>query len=388
MVDRLSYIERVQTALRRSPVVALIGPRQCGKTTLARQFLQKESPLYFDLEDPVVASAFENPMSSLAPLRGLVVIDEAQRCPQIFPVLRVLVDREEAPSRFLILGSASPELSRQAAESLAGRVEIIEMAGFHLGELAGEDAHALWMRGGFPRSFLAESDGDSLEWRKQFVRTFLERDLAQLGFRMSPQVLGRFWTMISHYHGQIWNGSEIAGSMGISHQSARNYLDALEQTFMVRRHLPWFVNVGKRLVKSPKIFFRDSGIFHTLQGIDSEQALIAHPKLGASWEGFAMEQVLANLHGEEAYFYAIHGGSDLDLYLPNRSLGLEIKRRDAPRKSQSMEIAMRDLGLKDLIVVYPGTRSYELGNNIRVLPLSVTISELAGKKGLRPRTDG
>lgn len=377
MIARLCYIERVQTALRRSPVVALIGPRQCGKTTLARQFLRKESPLYFDFEDPVVASAFEDPMSSLAPLRGLVVIDEAQRCPQIFPVLRVLVDREENPARFLILGSASPELSRQSAESLAGRVETIEMGGFHSREIGGEDAHMLWLRGGFPRSFLAQTEADSVEWRKQFVRTFLERDLAQLGFRMSPQVLGRFWTMISHYHGQIWNGSEIAASMGISHQSARNYLDALEQTFMVRRLLPWFVNVGKRLVKSPRIFFRDSGIFHALQGIDSEQSLITHPKLGASWEGFALEQILSYLHGEEAYFYAIHGGSDLDLYLPNRSLGLEIKRRDAPRKSRSMEIAMRDLGLKDLIVVYPGARSYEVGENIRAMPLSGAISVLA-----------
>ena len=376
MISRLSYIKHVQTALRRGPVVALIGPRQCGKTTLARQFLIKESPLYFDLEDPVVSAAFSNPMSSLAPLRGLVVIDEAQRCPEIFPVLRVLADREENPTRFLILGSASPGLSRQAAESLAGRVEIIEMSGFHVGELEGEHAHTLWLRGGFPRSFLAESDADSVEWRKQFVRTFLERDLAQLGFRMSPQVLGRFWTMISHYHGQIWNGSEIAASMGISHQSARNYLDALEQTFMVRRVLPWFVNVGKRLVKSPKIFFRDSGIFHTLQGIDSEQSLIAHPKLGASWEGFALEQILANAQGEEAFFYAIHGGSELDLYFPNRGLGIEIKRQDAPRKSRSMEIAMRDLQLKELIVVYPGSRSYELDDKIRAMSLEGVISDM------------
>ena len=220
MISRLDYINRVQNGLRRSPVVALIGPRQCGKTTLARQVLAENSPLYFDLEDPVVAAAFENPMSSLAPLRGVVVIDEAQRCPQIFPVLRVLVDRKENPAQFLILGSASPELSRQASESLAGRVEIIEMGGFHLGELAKEESHALWLRGGFPRSFLAGSEMNSMEWRKQFVRTFLERDLAQLGFRMSPQVMGRFWTMISHYHGQIWNSSEIAASMGISHPSA------------------------------------------------------------------------------------------------------------------------------------------------------------------------
>jgi len=380
MISRLDYINRVQNGLRRSPVVALIGPRQCGKTTLARQVLAENSPLYFDLEDPVVAAAFENPMSSLAPLRGVVAIDEAQRCPQIFPVLRVLVDRKENPAQFLILGSASPELSRQASESLAGRVEIIEMGGFHLGELAKEESHALWLRGGFPRSFLAGSEMDSMEWRKQFVRTFLERDLAQLGFRMSPQVMGRFWTMISHYHGQIWNSSEIAASMGISHQSAKNYLDALEQTFMVRRVLPWFVNVGKRLVKSPKIFFRDSGIFHTLQGIESEQALISHPKLGASWEGFALEQILSSLQGEEAYFYAIHGGSDLDLYLPKHRIGLEIKRTDAPRKSRSMEIAMRDLGLKKLIVVYPGTRSYELGDQVHAMPLGDVVSSLGSSQ--------
>jgi len=376
MISRQSYIELLQIAVRRNPVVALIGPRQSGKTTLARQFLASDSPLYFDLEDPVVASAFENPMSSLAALRGLVVIDEAQRCPQIFPVLRVLADRAGIPARFLILGSASPELSRQASESLAGRVEIIEMGGFHLEEVEAEKSHGLWLRGGFPRSFLAESELDSMEWRKQFVRTFLERDLAQLGFRMSPQVMGRFWTMLSHYHGQIWNSSEIGSSMGISHQSARVYLDALEQTFMVRRLLPWFVNVGKRLVKSPKVFFRDSGIFHALQGIGSEQALIAHPKLGASWEGFALEQILAKLRGEEAYFYAIHGGSDLDLYLPNRRLGMEVKRRDAPRKTRSMEIAIQDLGLEELIVVYPGSRSYELAPRIRVMPLVEIVSKL------------
>jgi predicted AAA+ superfamily ATPase len=380
MINRIKYLDRVQAGLRRSPVVALIGPRQCGKTTLARQVLPRESPLYFDLEDPVVAAAFESPMSSLAPLRGLVVIDEAQRCPQIFPVLRVLVDREYNAARFLILGSASPELSRQAAESLAGRVEIIEMGGFDLGELSAGASHGLWLRGGFPRSFLAGSEEDSWEWRKQFVRTFLERDLGQLGFRMSPQVMGRFWTMVSHYHGQIWNGSEIAASMGISHQSARNYLDALEQTFMVRRLLPWFVNVGKRLVKSPKVFFRDSGIFHALQGIGSEQALIAHPKLGASWEGFALEQILANLRGEEAYFYAIHGGSDLDLYLPNRRMGIEIKRRDVPRMSRSMGIAIEDLGLEELMVVYPGERSFELDGKIRAVSLEAAVSEVVSWK--------
>jgi len=374
MIPRDEYEERVRVGLGRSPVVALIGPRQCGKTTLARRILAADAAGYFDLEDPVVAQAFEDPMSTLAPLRGLVVIDEAQRRPELFPVLRVLVDRDETPGRFLILGSASPELSRQAAESLAGRVEIIELSGFGLPEVGDGEGQRLWLRGGFPRSFLAASDADSLEWRRQFVRTFLERDLAQLGFGMAPAALGRFWTMISHYHGQVWNGSEIAGAMGISPQTARNYLDALEQTFMVRRLLPWFVSVGKRLVKTPKVYFRDSGLFHALQGIGSDAELIAHPKLGASWEGFALEQILQRLAGEEAYFYAIHSGSELDLYLPQRRLGIEIKRRDAPRRTRSMGIAIEDLGLERLVVVYPGSRTYALGDRIEVRPLTAVTA--------------
>lgn len=370
MIPRIGFHERVLNGLARNPVVALLGPRQCGKTTLARQFLSKESPQYFDLEDPVAAQAFQNPMTSMSPLRGLIVIDEAQRCPQIFPVLRVLADREGQPAQFLILGSASPELSRQASESLAGRIETIEMSGFNLTEVGEKQIHPLWIRGGFPRSFLSESEADSVGWRKQFVRTFLERDLAQLGFRMSPQLLGRFWTMISHYHGQIWNGSEIAASMGFSHQSSRNYLDALDQTFMVRRLLPWYVNVGKRLVKSPKIYFRDSGLFHTLQGIESESALITHPKVGASWEGFALEQILSQMPDEPAYFYSIHGGAELDLYFPNCGLGVEVKRQDAPRHTRSMDIAMRDLNLQELIVVYPGSRAYSIADRIRAVPLA------------------
>ena len=379
MISRNDYYERVRAGLARSPIVTLIGPRQCGKTTLARQFLGSESLQYFDLEDPVVASAFESPMTTLSSLSGLVVIDEAQRCPEIFPSLRVLADRDQNTARFLILGSASPDLTRQASESLAGRVEIIEMSGFHLGEV-GSDAHQqLWLRGGFPRSFLAENQGDSVEWRKQFVRTFLERDLSQMGFRMSPQVMGRFWTMVSHYHGQIWNASEIAASMGVSHQTSRNYLDALEQTFMVRRLLPWYVNVGKRLVKSPKIYFRDSGLFHTLQGIDSEVALLSHPKVGASWEGFAVEQILSTILTDDAYFYSVHGGSELDIYLPNRRIGFEIKRQDAPRLTRSMQIVIEDLKLKELLIVYPGKRAYPISDRVRAVPLYEVAKALGSK---------
>lgn len=372
VVTRASYLESVRTGLARSPVVALIGPRQCGKTTLARQLLAGDAPEYFDLEDPANRMLMENPMSMLSSLTGLVVIDEAQRAPHLFPVLRVLADREGRPATFLILGSASPELSRQASESLAGRVEIIEMAGFGLSEIAMDGHQGLWIRGSFPRSFLARTEKDSLAWRKNFTRTFLERDLATLGFGMAPQAMGRFWTMLAHYHGQLWNGSEIAASMGISPTTARQYLDALEQTCMIRRLLPWHANLdlGKRLVKTPKIYFRDSGIFHALQGIDNHAAILRHPKLVASWEGFALEHVLCALQDEDAYFYAIHSGSELDLFFPNRRMGIEVKFQDAPTVTRSMRIAMEDLDLQELLVVYPGKREYPLSDGIRAVPLA------------------
>jgi len=377
MIFRKQYFEAVRTALNRNPVAALIGPRQCGKTTLAQHFLEGKAPThYFDLEDPSVAQALEDPMVTLAPLRGLIVIDEAQRQPGIFPVLRVLADRPEMPAHFLILGSASPDLTRQAAESLAGRVEIIEMSGFALREVGSTEQHQLWMRGGFPRSFLAQDEAASYEWRRQFIRTFVERDIAQLGFRIASTAINRFWTMLSHYHGQIWNGSEIAASLGVNPQTARNYLDALEQTFMVRRLAPWYVNVGKRLVKSPKIYLRDSGLLHTLQGIRDMDALVAHPKLGASWEGFALEVLLQHYAGEDAYFYAIHSGSELDLYFPAASVGFEIKRQDAPKRTRSMDIAIEDLKLQQIYVVYPGKRSYALSDRIHALPLSGELPRL------------
>jgi hypothetical protein len=377
MIFRSSYKARLERALKRNPIVALLGLRQCGKTTLARQILPPNHPNYFDLEDPVTAALMQNPKTALEGLTGLVVLDEAQREPRLFPVLRVLADRPENPATFLILGSASPELSRQSSESLAGRVEIIEMQGFDLGETGASSVDILWQRGGFPRSFLATNDADSFDWRRNFIRTFLERDLALLGFGMSSATMGRFWTMLSHYHGQIWNGTEMAASMGIAPNTARSYLDALEQTFMIRRLLPWHANVGKRLVKSPKILFRDSGIFHALSGIRSGTDLLTHPKLGASWEGFAMEEILRAYQPDQAYFYAVHSGCELDLLLftGGKKVGVEFKRADAPSLTRSMQTAFTDLALDQLWVIYPGARSYRIGDHMTVRPLRECVLE-------------
>jgi predicted AAA+ superfamily ATPase len=371
-------LDQIKRALERSPVVALLGPRQCGKTTLAREFLASVSgdgdeaqSHYFDMEDPVVATLFENPMTALQGLKGLVVIDEAQRQPKVFPILRVLADRSAQPASFLVIGSASPELGRQAAESLAGRVEIIGMQGFGLDEVSVRAMDGLWHRGGFPRSFLAANEEDSLAWRKNFIRTFLERDLAALGFGMAPAVMGRFWSMLAHYHGQVWNGAEIAASLGIAPNSARSYLDALEQTFLVRRLPPWHESLGKRLVKAPKLYFRDTGLLHALLGARSASELLVHPKLGASWEGFALEAVLRAIDPDGAYFYAVHNGSKLDLLMfkDGRRVGVEFKRADAPARTRSMTVAMEDLRLDDLWVVYPGSRAYPIGEHMRVRPL-------------------
>lgn len=375
MIVRGAYLDRVRAGLARSPVVMLVGPRQCGKSTLARQLAEETAgggAHVFDLEDPAAAAALAQPMTALRPLRGLVVLDEVQRLPEIFPCLRVLADRDGAPARFLLLGSASPELSRQSAESLAGRVEVVEMRGFDLAEIGAGNVDALWVRGGFPRSFLAESDEDSRRWRQDFLGTFLERDLAVLGFGMAPAAMRRFWTMLSHYHGQLWNGAEIAAAMGVSPHTTRKYLDALEQTFMVRVLQPWHANLGKRLVKSPKIYLRDSGIFHALQGIPDRTGLLLHPKLGASWEGFALEEVLRAFQPDQAWFHAVHGGSELDLFFLHRGrrIGVECKREDAPRTTRSMRVTAQDLQLDRLLVVYPGTRRYALDEGIEGVPVT------------------
>lgn len=372
MVERMELITAMRKALKRSPVLMLTGPRQCGKTTLARQFMRTDRDVYFDLEDPAAAQALEDPMTTLRDMRGLVVIDEAQRQPKLFPVLRVLADRPRKPARFLLLGSASPDLSRQASESLAGRVELMEIRGFGTHETGIEKASRLWLRGGFPRSYLARSEADSYIWRNAFIQTFLERDLGVLGFNMAPKVMGRFWSMLSHYHGQVWNGSEIGAALGVTYHTAASYLDALEQTYMVRRLLPWFENVGKRVVKSPKIYIKDSGLFHSLQRVRNMQELLHHPKLGASWEGFVIEEALAAFGQPDAYFYGVHAGSELDLFFfhKGKRIGIEIKREDAPRMTKSMHVALTDLKLNKLYVIYPGEHRYALVPKVECVPFT------------------
>lgn len=372
MLERPAIHQTIAEALRRSRIVALIGPRQCGKTTLARQFLSPESANYFDLEDPESLARLEEPRTALHPLEGLVVIDEVQRRPQLFPLLRVLADRQPNPAKFLILGSASPELLRQSSESLAGRMETIELTGFQMAEVGADRSALHWLRGGFPLSFLAGNDQDSWQWRRSFIASFLERDLPSFGVGVAPAAMQRFWAMLAHYHGQTWNASEIAGSMDVSAVTTKRYLDILSATFMIRQLQPWHENIGKRQVKAPKIYFRDSGIFHSLLGIRTEAELLTHPKLGASWEGYAIEEVLRHIAPDQAYFWATHSGAELDLLLfqDGRRIGVECKRSDAPKLTPSMRIALEDLRLDELRVIYPGSKTYPLADNIAVQPLA------------------
>lgn len=372
MIDRPGLIQTIQNSLERNRVVALIGPRQCGKTTLARQFVSPDSINYFDLEDPLSLARLDQPMTALRDLRGLVVIDEIQRRPELFPILRVLADRTPLPAQFLILGSASPELLRQSSESLAGRISAISMSGFSLAEVGKEAQNKLWRRGGFPLSFTAPSEEASLEWRKDFVLTFLERDIPQFGFNIPSTSLFRFWSLLAHYHGQIWNAAEAARTLGVGESSARRYVDLLQDLFMVRLLQPWFANLSKRQVKSPKVYVRDTGLLHYLLGIHSEQELLLHPRSGASWEGYAIEEVIKAVLPDEAYFWATHSGVELDLLLikEGRRIGVECKRVDAPRLTPSMHTAIEDLELSKLLVIYPGLHPYALAENIRAIPLA------------------
>jgi predicted AAA+ superfamily ATPase len=373
MIERPRLRAAVVTALARAPVVALVGPRQVGKTTLARTFLPQASEDFLDLEQPETEALLANPMLALENRKGLVVVDEVQRATDVFKVLRVLADRTPLPCRFLVLGSAAPSLLRQASETLAGRIEVIDVGGFSLEETGAAAADTLWLRGGFPRSFTAASDADSRAWRRQFIRTFLERDLPMLGFNTPPVAMRRFWTMLAHYHGQVWNAAEPARALGVSEPTVRRLLDWLAGTFMARVLQPWHENIGKRQVKAPKVYLRDSGLLHELLGIADLPGLLSHPKAGASWEGFAIESVLARAEADEAYFWATHGGTELDLLLlkDGRRVGIECKRADAPRLTPSMTIAMKDLRLEALYVVYPGSRRYALADAIEVVPLSV-----------------
>jgi len=383
MIARKQLIQRVHQALQRSRVVALLGPRQCGKTTLARQIVPAASPNYFDLEDPRHIERLTEPMSALENLRDIVVIDEVQRRPELFPVLRVLADRTPLPARFLILGSASPGLLRQSSESLAGRIERVPMGGLTLAEVGPEAQAQHWLRGGFPRSFLAADEEASFRWRQEFVMTFLERDVPQLGFAAPALTLHRFWSMVAHYHGQIWNAAEPARSLGIGETTARRYLDLLGDLFMARQLPAWHANLKKRQVKSPKVYFRDTGLLHQLLGIRDAGELERHPKCGASWEGYVVEETLRAVEPDAAHFWATHQGAEIDLVLvkAGRLYGVECKRVDAAKLTPSMRIALEDLKLERIAAVHPGPHRYPLTDRVEAVPLAALVD---GMKGLFP----
>lgn len=371
MIQRPSYIDLLSAATRRSPVTTLLGPRQCGKTTLARMFAEGKKATYFDLESQPDLRRLQNPELMLGSLNGIVILDEIQIMPELFNVLRVLADRPKNRTRFLVLGSASPGIIKNVSETLAGRVEFIELSGFDLQEIGADSWEKLWVRGGFPRSFLARSEGDSLVWREGFIRTFLERDIPQLGVTVLSTAMRRFWTMLAHYHGQTWNASELARSMGLSDKTVRSYLDILTGTFMIRQIQPWHENIAKRQVKAPKIYFRDSGLLHSLLSLTDFHSLSGHPRMGASWEGFVLEQVLRILKPPEAFFWATYQGVEIDLLFLRRGrrFGMEFKFNEAPKVTRSMHAALETLSLDHLWVIYPGKHKYPVHEKISVWPL-------------------
>lgn len=375
MIPRRVHVRDVRRRLKSYPVVGIVGPRQVGKTTLAAQVgaAVRGQVHRFDLEDSRDLDRLAEPMAALEPLRGLVILDEVQHRPELFPTLRVLADRRRTPARFLVLGSASPGLLRQSSESLAGRIAYHELGGLGLEEVGPRSLDTLWLRGGFPRAFLARSESESVEWRRWLARSYLERDLPVLGSPAAPETMRRFWTMLAHVHGQVWNASELARSFGVSDKTVRGYLDFLASTYMVRILPPWHENLGKRQVKSPKVYFRDSGLLHVLSGVHTLRDLLDHPRCGASWEGFALEEVLRCLEAsaEEYYFWATHTGAELDLLFVRgkKRLGFEFKRSPSPGFTASMRIALADLRLSRLFVIHSGTRHYPLGTRAEAVPL-------------------
>lgn len=380
-IERTRLIKLIGDAIKRSPITAILGPRQCGKTTISRDIASRtEQTTFFDLEDPVgYQQLISAPKLALESLKGLIIIDEIQRMPELFPILRVLADRSDHPARVLILGSASPDLIKKSSETLAGRISYIDMTGFTLDEISGSKVNKLWLRGGFPRSFLASEDSDSYAWRNDFIRTFLERDIPQLGISIPSQALRRFWTMLAHYHGEIWNGSEIGRSLGVSEPTTRKYLDILSNAYVVRQLQPWHENLKKRQVKATKVFIRDSGLLHNLLTLQ-ENTILSHPKLGASWEGFVIEQIISFTGSQNYYFWSTHAGAELDLliFMKGRRIGFEIKYTDAPKVSRSMHIAIKDLKLDQLQLVFPGKKSYPLSAQINALSISDLEAFLAG----------
>jgi predicted AAA+ superfamily ATPase len=379
LIERARYLKAIRSVLASNPICAILGPRQCGKTTLAREYAATRTSHYFDLETATARRRLARPELALTPLNGLVVIDEIQRQPELFTTLRPLADRPRSRTRFLILGSASPELVRGASESLAGRVGFVDLSGFDLREVGEESRDELWLRGGFPRSFLARNDSVSVHWRQDFIRTFLERDIPQLGVRIATEALRRFWMMVAHYHAQIWNGAELARSLGVSEHTVRSYLDLLTGTFLLRQLQPWFENISKRQYRAPKVYVRDSGLLHALLAIEGRDELESHPKFGASWEGFALEQVLCTVGAEQAFCWGTHAGAELDLVLfrHGRRYGVEFKASDAPDMTKSLHIAMEDLKLERAWIVYPGSDSYPVHERVEVTPLSRGLTALA-----------
>ncbi|MBW2668881.1 MAG: ATP-binding protein [Deltaproteobacteria bacterium] len=371
MIPRPEPIRQIEASFQIHPVTALLGPRQCGKTTLALFIAEQEPTTIFDLENPIDIQRLSAPMQALKDLSGLVIIDEVQRKPELFELLRVLVDRSGRNARFLLLGSASPYLVKGVSESLAGRIGFVDLAGFQLWEVGVQHLDRLWIRGGLPKSFLADSESDSTQWREGFIRTFLERDIPQLGITIAAETLRRFWTMVAHYHGQVWNAAEFARALGTAENTARRYLDILTGAYMVRVLPPWFENLKKRQVKAPKIYIRDSGLFHSLLQVSTLADLRGHPKIGASWEGFALEHIIRVFRTRDAYFWATHAGAELDLMvtIAGKRHGFEFKYTDAPGRKRSMHIAIEDLGLEHLWVIYPGDQKYALDSKITAIPL-------------------
>ncbi len=382
MIQRPVHLARITRLLQQFPIVGVLGARQIGKTTLATEIQKKwKRPCHaFDLERQADVSRLADPELALGPLRGLVVLDEIQRLPNLFRELRVLADRRPIRTRFLILGSASPEMLRQGNESLAGRIAYYSLGGFSLDEVGAENHEKLWLRGGFPDSFLAASNPKSLTWRQQFVSTFLERDIPQLGIQVSSTTLRRFWTMLAHYHGQVWNASEFGRSFGVADNTVRNYLDILSSSFVVRQLQPWHENLKKRQVKSPKVYLSDSGILHSLLGLNAKADIDGHPKLGASWQGFVIAQVTALLDVEpnECYFWATHAGAELDLLVVRgkKRWGFEVKRTSSPSMTPSMRAALTDLKLQRLFVVHAGEHSFDMAKNVRAIALPHLLDEL------------
>lgn len=382
MIDRDYEINKLLSLLKHYRVVGIIGARQVGKTTLARALLNRvqSSSFYYDLENPEDLARLADPMLTLKGLKGLVVIDEIQRLPGLFPILRVLADRPKASARFLVLGSASPELLRQGSESLAGRIAYHELGGFSLDEVGIKSRQRLWLRGGFPRSYLAPSDTLSEEWRRGFIGTFLERDLPQLGVAIRSTTLHRFWSMLAHYHGQIWNASEFGRSFGVADTTVRNYLDLLSSALVVRQLQPWHENISKRQVKSPKVYIADSGLLHTLLGIKTRNDLERHPKIGASWEGFVIEQIVrrTGFRKEDCFFWATHAGAELDLLVVRgrNRLGFEVKLTGSPRVTPSMRSALADLKLQRLYVIHAGEETFQLEKKIQAVALPRLLEDL------------